>query len=104
MGALCYADDIAPLAPSPAALRLILVLPLYPLIMTYCLVQVTQLVRFSRTCSSHSPANFFFNGLELNLSHSVKHLGHILSFNLSDTDDNCDRIWENPTYEIFSEN
>ena len=30
---------------------------------------------------------FFFNGLELNLSHSAKHFGHILSSNLSDTHD-----------------
>ena len=30
---------------------------------------------------------FFFSGLELNLGHSAKHLGHLLSFNLSDTDD-----------------
>ena len=49
----------------------------------------TQPVCFSRTSSSYcSPAaSFFFNGLELNLNHSAKHLGHILSSNLSDTDD-----------------
>ena len=30
---------------------------------------------------------FLINGLELNLSHSAKHLGYLLSFNRSDTDD-----------------
>ena len=48
----------------------------------------TQLVQFSRMCSLDcSPASFLFNSLELRLSHSAKHLGHILSFSLSDIDD-----------------
>ena len=90
VGALCYADDIALLAPSPAALRLMLDTCSSFASSRSLLFNAskTQLVRFSRTCSSHcSPASFFFNGLELNLGHSAKHLGHLLSFNLSDADD-----------------
>ena len=54
-------------------------------------VSKTQLVCFSHTCMFFIcfPARFSFNVSELNLSHSAKYLGHnILSFNLSDTDDN----------------
>ena len=92
VGALCYADDIALLAPSSAALRLMLdtyssFASCSSLLFNASKTQLS-LVRFSCTCSSHcSPASFFFNGLELNLGHSDKHLGHLLSFNLSDTDD-----------------
>ena len=46
----------------------------------------TQLIRFS--CTSGPPStSFFFNGHKLDFSCSVKHLGHILCSNLSDTED-----------------
>jgi hypothetical protein len=89
VGAVCYADDIALLAPSPA-LRLMLdtctsFASSHSLLFN---ASKTQLVHFSHTGSSLcSPASFSFSGSELNLCHSAKHLGHILSFNLSDTDD-----------------
>ena len=56
----------------------------------HCLVfnaSKTQLIQFSRSrCSSvNSPISFLFNG------HSVKHLGHILTSNLSETED-IDRV------------
>ena len=71
LGAVCYADDIALLAHS--------------LLFN---ASKTQLVRFSRLCPSDSSApHFLFNGLELYLSQSAKHLGHILSYNLSDNED-----------------
>ena len=91
VGTLCYADDIALLAPSSAALRLMLdtyssFASSRSLLFNASKIQLS-LVRFSRTCSLHCSPSFFFNGLELNLGHSAKHLGHLLSFNLSDTDD-----------------
>ena len=46
----------------------------------------TQLICFSRTSEFPSTC-FIFNGHKLNLGLSVKHVGHILCFNLSDTDD-----------------
>ena len=89
VGALCYTDDIALLAPSAALRSMLDTCSSFASSRSLLFnVSKTLLVRFSRTCSSYcSPASFFFNGSELNLSHSAKHLGHILSFNLSDTDD-----------------
>ena len=76
--------DIALLAPSPAALCLMLDTCSSFASSRSLLFNAskTQLVCFSRTYSSYycSPAaSFFFNGLELNLSHSAKHFGYILS-------------------------
>ena len=90
LGAVCYADDTALLAPSPAALRMMLdtcssFASSHSLLFN---ASKTQLVRFSRLCPSDSSApHFLFNGLELHLSQSAKHLGHILSYNLSDNED-----------------
>ena len=54
VGALCYADDIALLAPSPATLRSMLVNSSFRGILLYPIFNAskTQLVHFSRTCSS----------------------------------------------------
>ena len=87
-GVVCYADDVALLAPSPAALRLMLD-TCSSFASSHCLLfnaSKTQLVRFSRSCppSDLHPASFLFNGLALHLSSSAKHLGHILCYNLSD--------------------
>ena len=93
-GAVCYADDIALLAPSP---RLMLS-TCASFAAAHCLVfnaSKTQLIQFSRSrCSSvNSPFSFLFNGHVLQMSHSVKHLGHILTSNLSETKD-IDRVWK----------
>ena len=91
-GAVCYADDIALLAPSPSALRIMLS-TCSSFADEHCLVfnaSKTQLIRFSRSRSSsdnHSPGSFLFDGIALQMSFSVRHLGHILTSNLSDSED-----------------
>ena len=75
LGAVCYADDIALLAPSPAALRMMLdtcssFASSHSLLFN---ASKTQLVRFSRLCPSDSSApHFLFNGLELHLSQTPR--------------------------------
>ena len=91
-GAVCYANNIALLAPSPTAMRLMLSTCTSFAEAAHSLVfnaSKTQLIRFSRSyCSSNnSPSSFLFNGLTLQLTRSVKHLGHILTSDLSDTED-----------------
>ena len=88
-GAVCYADDLALLAPSPSALR----------IMIRCCEDFagcrglrfnpskTQLIRFSNSQSSNCHAHIFFCGQLLPFVDSVTHLGHVLNYNLSDTPD-----------------
>ena len=88
VGAVCYADDVALLAPSPTALRLMLktcnsFADSHSLIFN---VNKTQLVKFSRTPQLNT-AQFSFCGESLEFSRSVIHLGHILSYDLSDTED-----------------
>ena len=88
-GAFCYADDLALLAPSPAALRLLLRccedfaaergLRFNP--------SKTQLIRFPRSPSSCCSIQFFFCGQLLQFSDTVMHLGHQLLYNLSDSQD-----------------
>ena len=70
VGAVCYADDIALLAPS-AALRMTCYHPQVN-------ASKTQLVRFSRSDypSDSHPARFFLTDLELHLSNSAMHLEH----------------------------
>ena len=88
-GAVCYADDIALLAPSPSALRIMLS-TCSSFADEHCLVfnvSKTQLIRFSRSRSSadnHFPGSFLFDGIALQMSLSVRDLGHILTSNLSD--------------------
>ena len=88
-GALCYADDIILLAPSPSALR----------IMLKCCETFasdrglrfnalkTQLIRFSPSPSSSCTARIHFCGCELPFVDTVTHLGHVLHYNLSDASD-----------------
>ena len=79
-----------PHAPSPAALRMMLD-TCSSLASSHSLMfnaSKIQLVQFSHLCLSDPSAPcFLFNGLELHLSQSAKHIGHILSYNLSDRED-----------------
>ena len=88
-GALCYADDLVLLAPSPSALR----------IMLCCCEKFavsrglrfnaakTQLIRFSYSPSSNCLAHIMFCNHHLPFVDTVTHLGHLLHFNLSDASD-----------------
>ena len=88
-GAFGYADDVVLLAPSPAALRMML----------RCCEKFactrglrfnpskTQLIRFSRSPSSTCTACFIFCGQQLSFLDTVTHLGHLLHYNLSDAPD-----------------
>jgi hypothetical protein len=89
VGAVCYADDLALLAPSPAALRLML---------RFCEdfavshglnfnSSKTQLIRFGRCKSSTSSDLFLFCDSSLSLLDSVTHLGHVISYDLDDSED-----------------
>ena len=88
MGAMCYADDIALLAPSLLALRIMLEICTsfaddHSLVFN---AGKTQLIRFSLSVHP-STATFNFLGESLQLSKSIVHLGHILSQDLSDNED-----------------
>ena len=88
-GALCYADDLVLLAPSPSALR----------IMLHCCevfalnrglrfnATKTQLIRFSSSPSSSCAAHIHLCGHELPFVDTVMHLGHLLHYNLDDAPD-----------------
>ena len=90
VGAVCYADDVALLAPSPSALRLILdtcrrVANSLSLIFN---AAETQLICFSSCASDTTSApNFVCLGESLSLCKTVTHLGHVLSHDLSDAPD-----------------
>ena len=81
-GAMGYADDVVLLAPSPAALRIIL-----PLNVGFN-PSKTQLIRFSWSSSSSCTARFNFCGQQLSFLDTVTHLGHLLHYNLSDVPTN----------------
>ena len=90
VGAVCYTDDIALVAPSSYALRNML---------NICVkfadqhhlsfnADKTQFIKFSKT--SHpatSTPRFIFLDKPLSLSDAINHLGHILTHNLSDDED-----------------
>ena len=89
VGALCYADDLILLAPCPSALRIML---------RYCETFAsshgirfnpakTQLIRFSRRPSSCCLDRIYFCNQFLPFSDTVIHLGHLLSYDLSDKAD-----------------
>ena len=91
VGAVCYTDDIALLVLSPAALCMMLD-TCSSFAATHKLLfnaSKTQLVRFphSDPSSDSHPVCFFFTDLELHLSNSAMHLGHIPCSNISDNDD-----------------
>ena len=86
VGAVCYADDIALLAPSPSALRLML---------KHCEefaisrglsfnASKTQLIRFGTQPSHLCSAKMLFSGVSLSFIDTVS---HVLSFDNSDTAD-----------------
>ena len=93
-GALCYADDLALLAPSPSALRSML----------RCCEDFankrglrfkafkTQLIRFSSFSSSSCSSSFYLCGQQLPFLDTVTHLGHLVHYNLSDTPDIDDKM------------
>ena len=88
-GALCYADDLVLLAPSPSALRIML-----RCCENFSLLRglrfnssKTQLIRFSSSSSSSCTAHLHLCGHELPFRDTVMHLGHILQYNLSDLPD-----------------
>ena len=72
------------LLPPPSALRLMLS-TCASLAATHYHAGKSQLIRFScsRCSSDNSTSSFLFNGLSLQISHSVKNLGHILISNFS---------------------
>ena len=87
--AVCYADDIALLAPSPSALCLMLD-KCTSFAESHSLVfnaGKTQLIKFHRGTSSVDQVHFSFLGQRLQLNSSVRHLGHVLSSDLLDNED-----------------
>ena len=93
VGAVCYADDLALLAPSLSALRIMLDTCIR-YASSHSLVfnaSKTQLIRFSRSDSfcMDSSIHLSFLGQRLYFSKSVIHLGHIdlLTNDLSDSED-----------------
>ena len=89
VGALGYADDLILLAPSPSALRLMLNL-CESFAYSYGLkfnASKTQLIRFGLSLSNTCNARIVFCGEQLVFLNTVCHLGHHLSYNLSDDED-----------------
>ena len=88
-GAFCYADDLILLAPSLSALRIMLH-TCESFSVSHGLkfnASKTQLIRFGSSPSSNCQATIFFCGSRLQFVDTVTHLGHVLSFNLSDSTD-----------------
>ena len=88
-GAVCYADDLALLAPSDSALRLML-----HECKTFAVPRglrfnsaKTKLIRFGRCQSSVCTDCFLFGGASLPFLDSVINLGHTLRHDLGDEDD-----------------
>ena len=86
--AVCYADDVALLAPSLSVLKNMLsVDDSHHLSFN---ASKTQLIRFHKSPHSIlSSPRFIFLGQTLPLSYSINHLDHIMTYNLSDDDDIC---------------
>ena len=89
IGSLCYADDIALLAPSPSALRILLrecelFATDHNLIFN---AAKTQLICFRSSPKVKCIGKFSFSGHLLEFSDTVTHLGHVLYCSLDDSDD-----------------
>ena len=88
-GAVCYVDDLTLLAPSPAALRLMLRV-CEDFVISHGLkfnLAKTQLIRFGSKTSTGCHDVFSFCGTRLPLLDVVTHLGHVLRHDLDDSDD-----------------
>ena len=88
-GVFCFADDIALLAPCASALRKMLSIcssyaASHGLIFNS---EKTQLICFRKYAHEPLHPNILFNGISLQYSDKVLHLGHLLSFDLNDKDD-----------------
>ena len=88
-GVFCFAEDIALLAPCASALHKML-----SICSSYAASQglifnseKTQLVCYRKYAHEPLHANILFNGISLQYSDKVLHLGHLLSFDLNDRDD-----------------
>ena len=89
VGALCYADDLVLLAPSPSALRM-MIRCCEDFAVSHGLrfnASKTQLIRFSHSLSSSCHVCIQFCGQQLSFIDTVTHLGHLLNYNLSDAPD-----------------
>ena len=88
-GAVCYADDLVLLAPSPSALRIMLnCCENFAIIhgLKFNLYK-TQLICFFSYPSSSCSASFYFCGQQLPFLDTFSHLGHLLHYNSSDVQD-----------------
>ena len=85
-GVFCFADDIVLLAPCASALRKMLSIcnSSHGLIFNS---EKIQLICFRKNVRQSSVDHIEFNGVLLKFSNKVLHLGHLLSFDLSDKDD-----------------
>ena len=88
-GCVCYADDIVLLAPCQSALRTMLSIcsnfaTAHKLEFN---TSKTQLICFRKTRHCSFPVLIHLNGHLLHPSDKVIHLGHILTYNLRNTDD-----------------
>ena len=89
VGTVCYADDLALLAPSQAALGLMLRL-CEQFADSHGLrfnPSKTQLIRFGRQLSVNCFTRSSFCGTLLRFVNSVVHLGHVLQYDVDDSDD-----------------
>ena len=89
VGSVCYADDIALLAPSHSALR-ILLRECESFAADYNLLfnaAKTQLICFRSSIKVKGSGKFIFSGHHLEFSDTVTHLGHVLHCTLDDSVD-----------------
>ena len=88
-GAFCFADDIVLLGPCASALRTMLAIctsfaSSHGLLFN---TEKTQLILFRRNANNLPNDIIQFNGVTLQYSEYVQHLGHLLTFNLDNKED-----------------
>ena len=90
-GAVCYADDLVLLEPSPSALRIML-----NCCENFAVIRglkfnpsKTQLIRFSSYPSSPCSACYYFYGQQLPFLDTASHLGHTISVMFMIITSNC---------------